>query len=151
MPPQQDNGTFRGEIGDRQEDRPPKRILVVDDEHDVRLLHNLVLIHGGYRADTANNGAVAWGMLQRNHYDLLITDHEMPKLSGVDLLQKMNASRMKLPVIMVTEVFPEFEFRGRPWLQPSAALLKPVTGEDLLNAVQRVLGAAGGSGHTASG
>jgi DNA-binding response OmpR family regulator len=151
MPYQQDNGTFSGEIGDCQQDRSPKKVLVVDDDHDVRLLHNLVLIHGGYCADMADNGAVAWGMLRRNHYDLLITDHEMPKLSGVDLLQKINASRMKLPVIMVTEVFPEFEFRGRPWLQPSAALLKPVTGEDLLRVVQRVLGAAGGSEPIASG
>ncbi len=113
---------------------------MVDDDHDVRLLHNLVLTDGGYHADTAEDGAIAWSMLQRNHYDLLITDHRMPNVSGVELLQKLNASRMDLPVIMVTEVFPEFEFRGRPWLQPPTALLKPITGEELLRVVKRVLG-----------
>ena len=45
-------------------------------------------------------------MLQLNGYDLLITDNKMPKVSGVDLLNKLYAARMALPVITVSGTMP---------------------------------------------
>jgi len=114
-------------------------VLVVDDDHDIRRLNNLALVQSGYRADTAEDGAVAWEMLQLNTYDLLITDHNMPRISGVELLVKLHTAEISIPVIMATGEFPEFHFRSRPWLQPPTALLKPFTGEELLNVVKAVL------------
>src|SRR5664279_4806418 len=63
---------------------PRRRILVVDDEPLLRRLNTEVLVDAGYRVDTAEDGAVAWDTLQLNSYDLLITDNEMPNVSGVD-------------------------------------------------------------------
>jgi len=45
-----------------------------------------MLEEAGYKVDTAEDGQAAWEALCRNHYDLLITDNFMPRLSGLDLI-----------------------------------------------------------------
>ena len=122
----------------RQPD-PRQRILVVEDDADILRLNTGILRRSGYHADAAENGAVAWKALQHERYDLLITDHKMPKLSGVDLLRKLHAAGMALPVLMVTGNFPTSEFTLHPSLQPAATLLKPYTFEELLGKVREVL------------
>jgi PleD family two-component response regulator len=102
-----------------------KRILVVEDEHDLRQLTAEVLIDAGYHVDVAENGATAWSALQFSKYDLLITDQFMPKLSGVELLRKIYTANMTLPIIMATGFLPTWEFALHPCLQPVKMLLKP--------------------------
>jgi len=123
---------------------PPHRILVVEDDGDIRHLNAEVLIQLGYHVDVAADGAVAWDTLQRNSYDLLVTDNEMPKLTGVGLLKKLHAARMALPVILATGTLPTKEFTRNPWIQPAALLLKPYTTTQLLGMVQDVLHATDG-------
>lgn len=118
---------------------PPHRILVVEDDGDIRRLNTDILIYSGYHVDAAEDGAAAWDTLQLNSYDLLITDNEMPKVSGVELLKKLHAVRMAMPVIMATGKLPEAEFTSHPWLQPTATLLKPFTCDELLGTVEKVL------------
>jgi len=117
----------------------PRRILVVDDDDDIRRLNTEVLIHYGYHVDAAADGAVAWEALNAAPYDLLITDHDMPRVTGVELLKKLHGTPMALPVIMVTGIFPSREFARHPWIQTPAALLKPYTVAELLGAVEKVL------------
>ena len=117
----------------------PPRILVVDDDADIRQLHTLMLIDSGYEVDAAEDGAAAWEILQRQSYNLLITDHIMPKVTGVELLQKVRAARMALPVIMATGTAPEVEFIRDPGLKPAAILLKPYSFEAFLVTVKNVL------------
>jgi DNA-binding response OmpR family regulator len=119
----------------------PRRILVVEDDGDIRRLNAEVLKCSGYEVDAAEDGAAGWAALDANGYDLLITDHDMPNVSGVDLLKKLHAARMDLPVIMATGSFPAHELVQRPWLQPAAMLFKPYTVEELLGTVREVLGA----------
>lgn len=99
----------------------------------------------GYRVDTAKDGAAAWDALQTNIYHLLITDHSMPKVTGVELLKKLHEARMALPVIMATGTLPKTEFIQYPWLRPSAVLIKPYTTAELLEAVKKVLLATNGT------
>src|ERR1051325_11485038 len=72
---------------------PRQRILVADDDGDVRHLTAKLLKRCGYEVDTAEDGATAWDSLQRNRYHLLITNHHIPKVSGVELLEKLRAAR----------------------------------------------------------
>ena len=81
-------------------------ILVVDDEVLIRRLNNEVLTAAGYRVDLAEDGVVAWNMLQLNPYDLLITDNVMPKMTGVELLLKLHASHRSLPTLLVSGTLP---------------------------------------------
>ena len=123
-----------------------KRILVVDDDAGMRQLATEVLSGSGYQTETAEDGAAAWEALQANGYHLLITDHDMPKVSGVELVEKMRSAQMTLPVILATGSMPEEELNRHPWLHLAATLLKPFTGDELLGTVRRVLRSAGGAG-----
>lgn len=118
----------------------PARILVVEDDADIRSLNTEVLIRHGYHVDTAEDGAEAWGALKARSYDLVVTDNQMPLMTGIELLKVLRAARMDLPVIMATGVVPQAEFNRHPWLRPAALVLKPYTIDDLLVAVLEVLG-----------
>jgi len=121
------------------------RILVVEDESDIRNLNTEVLTQCGYRVDAAENGSVAWETIQSQGYDLVLTDYDMPKATGVDLVRRLRAARMVLPVIMCTGTLPMEEFTRYPWLQPAAMLIKPYTLDELLGTVRQVLLSANGS------
>jgi DNA-binding response OmpR family regulator len=121
------------------ETNPPRRILVAEDNRAIRQLNRRILTDSGYEVDAAENGEVAWDSLQLNSYDLLITDNDMPKLSGVDLLQKLFAASMALPVIMLTGRMPTKELKQQPWLEIEAMLLKPCAIDEFLATVRNVL------------
>ena len=123
-----------------------QRILVVEDEQDLRQLTAEVLIDVGYQVDVAEDGAAAWSALQLSQYDLLITDQFMPNVSGVELLKKIHAAHMTLPVIMATGFLPTWGFALHTWLQPVKMLLKPYSFQKLLTTVKNVLDATDSAG-----
>jgi DNA-binding response OmpR family regulator len=116
-----------------------QRILVVDDDEDIRRLDTEALVCSGYKVDAVVDGAVAWDILQLNDYDLLVTDYNMPKMSGIELIQKLHAAHMALPVIMASGTIPTEKLKRHPWLQIDATLLKPYTADELLATVGKVL------------
>jgi len=117
---------------------PPRRILVADDKPLILHLFDLVLSDAGYEVDPAEDGAAAWDMIQLNRYDLLITDHEMPNVSGIELLKKLHAARVTLPVIMVSGTMPTEELARQPWLKLAACLPKPFALAELLATIEKV-------------
>src|SRR5262245_41115884 len=76
------------------------RILVVADDVPTQRLEYLVLSRAGYAVDTAADGEEAWAHLLTGHFDLLLTDHNMPRLCGLDLVRRMRSAGMRLPVII---------------------------------------------------
>lgn len=119
--------------------RQPPRVLVVDDEPTIRRLNAKMLLDAGYNVDAVEDGAVAWDALQVKKYDLLITDNNMPKVSGVELIEKVRAAGMSLPVIMATGALPNEGFSRQGRLRPAATLLKPYTLAEFLGTVATVL------------
>jgi signal transduction histidine kinase len=115
------------------------RVLVVDDDVSIRQLTAEMLVSSGYEVDVAADGAAGWEALQAKHYDLLITDNFMPKLTGVEMVSKVQAARMQLPVIMATALFPKEEINRYPWLGTVTTLLKPFRAAELLSTVKRTL------------
>jgi CheY-like chemotaxis protein len=115
------------------------RILVVEDRHDLRQITAEVLIDAGYRVDVAEDGAAAWTALQLYQYGLLVTDQFIPKVPGLELLRKIHAAHMTLPIIMATGLFPVQEFALHPFLQTVSVMFKPYSFEKLLSMVNRVL------------
>ena len=118
---------------------PPQRILVVDDDSDLRRLYADVLALPGYHVDAAEDGAAGWEALQANNYNLLITEHSLPKLTGVELVKKLRAARMALPVILATGKLPTEALAQTPSLQLAAMLPKPFAVDELLDTVKKVL------------
>src|SRR5687768_12872274 len=104
-----------------------------------------MLAASGYQVDTAEDGVAGWEALHGSSYDLLITDYNMPKVSGVELVKKLRSARMALPVVLVSGAIPTEELSRNPSLKLAAMLLKPFSAEELLGTVKKVLGAAEGA------
>lgn len=84
--------------------KQPKRILVVDDSITVREVERKLLQNNGYQVEVAVNGMDAWNAVRTLHYDLVITDVDMPRMNGIELVSMIkNHSNLKsLPVIIVS-------------------------------------------------
>ena len=121
------------------------RILFTDDDEDIRRLNADALKQMGHQVDTAEDGAAAWEALSKTCYDLLITDNKMPKVTGIELLEKVRGAGMALPIIMATGSLPSEAFARQPWLTPEGTLLKPYTLPELLKMVKSVLNARAGA------
>ena len=119
--------------------KPPFRILLVDDDLDLRNLYNDVLTRAGYDVDTAENGAAGWKAVQSNRYDALVTDNTMPGVTGLDLIKKLRSADMTMVVVLASGTVPADELNRCPWLQVDALLPKPYTIAELLGTLQRVL------------
>jgi DNA-binding NtrC family response regulator len=123
----------------RSQTHPCHRILVADDATEIRQLMTVVLARSGYCVEAAEDGAIAWAALQAEPYDLLITDHNMPKVTGVELVKNLRSVSMALPVVMVTGTVPSHELAQNPSLQLAATLAKPFDVAELLDTVEHVL------------
>lgn len=121
-----------------------KRILVVDDDTLVRRLTARVLTRSGYDVDTAEDGVAAWNRIRAGEFDLLVTDHDMPNMTGTQLVSRVREARMPLPVIIVTGRVADLEevLTHCPWLLVSATLQKPLSPQELLESVHSVLRAS---------
>jgi two-component system chemotaxis sensor kinase CheA len=82
----------------------PKAILVAEDSITARTLLKNILESAGYRVKTAVDGAEALGVLASESFDLVVSDVEMPRMSGFDLTAKIRADKRlsSLPVVLVT-------------------------------------------------
>lgn len=78
------------------------RILLAEDETQLARAVAAVLSHGGYDVDTAENGAVAVELAQKNAYDCMVFDIMMPVMDGIEALTKIRESGDVTPVIMLT-------------------------------------------------
>ncbi len=81
---------------------PPTRILVIDDEANMRRVLEIMLARGGHDVLTAENGLEALALLEKQGIDLIISDMRMPGMDGLALLQRLREKGSAVPVIVVT-------------------------------------------------
>jgi DNA-binding NtrC family response regulator len=117
----------------------PTRILMVDDDPCLVELNAEVLRRHGYEVDIACDGKDGWEELQTNRYNLLITENDLPRLTGVGLVMKLRSACMSLPVIIAVGILPSWKSAEYPWLLKSTKLFKPYASEDLLGLVKSIL------------
>jgi len=118
---------------------PPFRILVVNDDADILRLNVQALRHHGYEVGIAEDGYAGWLELQTNSYNLMITENELPGMSGVGLIKKLRLANMPLPVIIAIETMPTWQSSQYPWLLRANKMFKPYTVTALLGLVKKVL------------
>jgi two-component system sensor histidine kinase and response regulator WspE len=85
-------------------DRKRKRVLVVDDSLTVRELERKLLDHVGYEVEVAVDGMDGWNAARTGHFDLMVTDVDMPRMDGIELvtLVKKDPNLKHLPVMIVS-------------------------------------------------
>jgi two-component system sensor histidine kinase and response regulator WspE len=83
---------------------PRKRVLVVDDSTTMRTVARDILARNGYEVDVAEDGMEGWDAIRLGHYDLLVTDVEMPRMNGLQLvsLVKHEPWLLSTPVLIVS-------------------------------------------------
>ena len=81
-----------------------KRVLVVDDSLTVRELERKLLAQHGYDVEVAVDGMDGWNAVRTGHFDLLVTDVDMPRMDGIELvaLVKKNPNLKALPVMIMS-------------------------------------------------
>ena len=135
----------RANAGPVQE-RPQKRVLVVDDSITVREVERQLLVNRGYAVDVAIDGADGWNSVRSSQYDLIVTDLDMPRMSGIELVRaiKRDARLQSIPVVIVSyKDRPEDRLKG---LDAGANyyLTKSSFHDDtFVNAVEELIGAPG--------
>jgi two-component system sensor histidine kinase and response regulator WspE len=84
--------------------RQRKRILVVDDSITVRELERQLLQARGFAVDVAVDGMDGWNAIRGTHYDLVVTDVDMPRMDGIGLVSliKADPARRDIPVVIVS-------------------------------------------------
>ncbi len=126
----------------RQESAPTartRRILVVDDEEQVRDIIAEALEGAGYQITQATNGAEALEAVQLNPPDLITLDIRMPRMDGMTMLRALRERYPQLPVIVITGLAMEEEVNAAQTLGIAAFFRKPFEVGQLLEAVQAAL------------
>jgi CheY-like chemotaxis protein len=77
-------------------------ILIVDDEPDVAEAIQAVLEHAGFTVVVANSAARALEALQRQQFDIVVTDVIMPKVNGLELIRRLRADHPRVRVIAIS-------------------------------------------------
>ncbi|MCP1514911.1 hybrid sensor histidine kinase/response regulator [Pseudomonas rhodesiae] len=124
---------------------PRKRVLVVDDSLTVRELQRKLLLNRGYEVAVAVDGMDGWNALRSEDFDLLITDIDMPRMDGIELvtLLRRDSRLQSLPVMVVS--YKDREEDRRRGLDAGADyyLAKASFHDDaLLDAVMELIGGA---------
>lgn len=121
-----------------------KTILVADDETHILNVVSLKLKNAGFRVITARDGQEAFEIAQNENPDLLITDHNMPRMTGLELCQKLrqDARFDRMPAIMLSARGFQLDEADTAAGGIRRMLSKPFSPRELLVAVDQVLAAA---------
>jgi len=77
-------------------------ILVVDDEAPIRETLKEILEYEDFEVSLADNGEKAWSLIQKNDFDVILCDVKMPGIDGMELLEKVQAFRPDIPMVMIS-------------------------------------------------
>lgn len=113
-------------------------ILVVDDEQAIRDVFFMAIEHSGYQCRTAASGLEALDILEQNPMDVVITDIQMPGLSGIDLVKRIR-EKFDSDVIVMTGFVEDFTYEKIIELGARDFIHKPVRLNELLVRLKRVL------------
>jgi two-component system, OmpR family, alkaline phosphatase synthesis response regulator PhoP len=118
-----------------------KKVLVVDDEIHIVHVVAIKLRNNGYEVITASNGAEAYELACAENPDVLVTDFQMPVMSGIELVQKLRENELtrNTPVIMLTARSFAITKEQQENMQISSCLSKPFSPRELLGNIEDIL------------
>ena len=118
-----------------------RRVLVVDDEIHIVQVVAIKLRNNGFEVFTAENGAEAMEMVGRQKPDVIVTDYQMPVMTGLELVENLRneSGTADIPVIMLTARGFAIEEEQRDRLRIAACLSKPFSPREVLQCIEDVL------------
>ena len=118
---------------------PIRKILVVDDEPFVCEAVKMMLAFDGHDVKTANSGKEALALLDKEKFDLVITDFAMPVMKGDELATAIKTRVPKQPVVMITAYAEMLQSSGSSLPGVDCLISKPFLLENLREAIAKVL------------
>ena len=118
------------------------RILIIEDDNEVREFLDSLLGRAGYGTATAVNGKVGVELFAASPFDLVITDIIMPEKDGIETIMDMKRTNPALKVIAISgggRAEPENYLHSARLLGADRTIKKPFTNEDILEAVRTLL------------
>ncbi len=118
-----------------------KTVLVVDDEIHIVHVVAIKLRNNGYEVISADNGAEALELALRDKPDIIVTDYQMPIMTGLELVGNLrkHEETQNIPVIMLTARSFAISQEQQDELQISGCLSKPFSPKELLGNIEDVL------------
>ena len=118
-----------------------KKALVVDDEFHIVQVVSIKLKNNGFDVITAENGSDGYDLAVQELPDIIISDYQMPVMSGVEMIEKLrqNPDTANIPVIMLTARGFAIEDDQKEQLRVSACLSKPFSPREVLATIEEVL------------
>ena len=117
------------------------RVLVVDDFSTMRkIVKNILRQIGLENVVEADDGTTAWDILNRDNIDFIVSDWNMPKMTGIDLLRKVRASEeyADIPFLMVTAEAQQENIIEAVQAKVSNYIVKPFTPETLQQKIDKI-------------
>ena len=118
-----------------------KKVLIVDDEIHIVHVVAIKLRNNGYDVISANNGSEAYELACSMKPDIIVTDYQMPVMTGMELVEKLreNVETKDIPVIMLTARSFAISKEQQESLQISDCLSKPFSPRELLVNIEDIL------------
>ena len=114
-----------------------KRILIVEDDPNLRVVIRMVLERVGYEVTEARHGVAALELIDGGAPDLVIADMRMPVMDGVELMDRIRSKpeTATLPIVLLSGL----QVDDRAWRLATAVVAKPFEPADLLTSIARAL------------
>ncbi len=118
-----------------------KTVLVVDDAIHIVHVVAIKLRNNGYEVISADNGAEALELALREKPDIIVTDYQMPVMTGLELVENLrrHEETKDIPVIMLTARSFAIEQKQQDALRISGCLSKPFSPKELLSNIEDIL------------
>ena len=119
-----------------------KRVLLCDDDEQILQTVEFALKRAGFQVLAARDGNQAWKLFEEQPPDVLVTDYRMPRMNGLELVQRIRDTEetAHVPVVMITaashDISQQIKLKA---LQISAIVAKPFSPHELLHCVQRAI------------
>lgn len=120
---------------------PNMRVLIVDDFSTMRRIVRNILRQLGFTNMTeADDGTAAWDILNREKIDFIVSDWNMPQMTGIELLRKVRASEQhqNIPFLMVTAEAQQENILEAVQARVSNYIVKPFTADTLKQKIDKI-------------
>jgi DNA-binding response OmpR family regulator len=118
---------------------PNARVLIIEDDEEMRSLLKDFFVKEGFETDSVSNGYDAFGIITKKPFDLVVTDIRMPGLTGLDILPRIKKIQPEVAIIVIT-AFGTEEVRRKAFERGAKAYLeKPIHFQELRGLIHDVI------------
>jgi DNA-binding response OmpR family regulator len=121
-----------------------KKILLVDDEHDITITLHTILKRGGFEVVSLNDPIMALQSFKPHYYDLLVLDVRMPQMNGFELYQQLRKKDSHVKVCFLTAVidfmeYEQYKKNAFPKSNERYFVAKPISQDELIRRINGML------------